>query len=99
MELENLMPVCDRVENLKKEFDAVTSRAVASLDKICTYALPKTKKNGYFVAFKSKKAQEEISSAQKILKKFNAKIIDIIEYKLPLEEQTQRNLIVIQKNS
>ncbi len=97
--LENLMPVCDRVENLKKEFDVVTSRAVASLDKICTYALPKTKKDGYFVAFKSKKTHEEISSAQKILKKYNAEIVDIIEYELPLEEQPQRNLIVIQKNS
>lgn len=96
LELKNLTPVCDRVENLNEQFDVVTSRAVASLDKICAYALPKTKKNGYFVAFKSKKTQEEIESAQKILKKYNAKIIDIIEYQLPLKEQTERNLIIIQ---
>ena len=96
LELKNLTPICDRVENLNEQFDVVTSRAVASLDKICAYALPKTKKNGYFVAFKSKKTQEEIESAQKILKKYNAKIIDIIEYQLPLKEQTERNLIIIQ---
>jgi len=95
LELENLTPVCDRVENIKEQFDVVTSRAVASLNKICEYALPKTKKDGYFVAFKSKKAQEEITSAQKVLRKYNAKIVDIIEYQLPLEEQTERNLIVI----
>lgn len=95
--LINLTAVCDRVENIKGEFDVVTSRAVASLDKICAYALPKTEKGGYFVAFKSKKAQEEIASAQKILKKFNAQIIDIIEYNLPLEKQINRNLIVVKK--
>lgn len=97
LNLENLILICDRVENIKSEFDVTTSRAVASLDKICEYALPKTKKSGYFIAFKSKKAQEEISSAHTILKKFNAQIIDIIEYQLPLAEKTERNLIVIQK--
>lgn len=98
LNINNLIPICSRVENINDKFDVVTSRAVASLDKICTYALPKTKKNSYFVAFKSKKAQEEIESAQKVLKKYNAKIVDIIEYQLPMEEQIERNLIVIQKN-
>lgn len=97
LNLDNLTLICDRVENIEGKFDVVTSRAVASLDKICTYALPKTKNNGYFVAFKSQKAQEEIISAQKILKKYNSKIIDIIEYNLPVNEQIERNLIIIQK--
>ncbi len=97
LNLTNLNPICNRVENLNEEFDVVTSRAVASLDKICDYALPKTKKGGYFVAFKAKKANEEINSARKILKKYNAKIIDIIEYVLPTDEQLTRNLIVITK--
>jgi len=93
--LENLTPIWDRVENICGKFDVVTSRAVASLDKICTYALPKAKNGGYFVAYKSKKAQDEIENAQNILKKNNAQIIDIIEYQLPLDEQIIRNLIVI----
>ena len=97
LNLNNLTLICDRVENISAEFDVVTSRAVASLDKICSYALPKTKNNGYFVAFKSQKAQEEITSAQKILKKYSAKIIDIIKYNLTTKEQIERNLIVIQK--
>ena len=97
LNLENLTPVWDRVENINEKFDVVTSRAVASLDKICTYALPKTKNGGYFVAYKSKKAPDEIENAQDILKKFDAKIIDIIEYQLPLDETIKRNLIVIKK--
>lgn len=97
LNLTNLDPICMRVENLDKKFDCVTSRAVASLDKICGYALPKLNKGGYFAAFKSKKVQEEINAAKPILQKSGAKIIDIIEYDLPLEEKISRNLVIIKK--
>ena len=94
--IKNLITVCDRAENLKTEkFDVITSRAVASLDKISALALPLLKKGGYFVAYKSKKAESEIDEAQKTLKKFNAKVIDIINYKLTSNEDYTRNLIVI----
>lgn len=96
LELKNLETICDRAENLKgHKFDIITSRAVADLGKICEYALPLLKKDGYFVAYKSKKALSEIESAKNILDKFNAKVEDIIEYTLPLEEIYKRNLIVI----
>ena len=75
--------------------DKYSSRAVSSLDKICSYALPLLKKGGYFIAYKSRKTDEEINKAQSILKKHNAKIIDIIEYTLPLEENFTRNLVIV----
>lgn len=95
LSIENLIPVCARVETFDKKFDIVTSRAVASLDKVIEYAMPHLKKGGYFVAYKSRKAEEEIQSARKSLKKYNAEILDIIDYELPLEENHIRNLIVI----
>ena len=95
LNIENLTTICDRVENIDSKYDLVTARAVAALDKICAYALPKVKKGGYFVAFKSKKAPEEIDKSKKILKKYNAEIIDTIEYELPLENSPIRNLIII----
>lgn len=95
LNLENLTPINARIESLEGEFDIITSRAVSSLKNICEYALPKLKKGGYFVAYKSRKTPEEIQEAEKILKKFKAQIIDIIEYNLPLEENLTRNLIVI----
>lgn len=96
LKLKNLETICDRAENLKgQKFDIITSRAVADLGKICEYALPLLKKDGYFVAYKSKKALSEIESAKNILSKFNAKVEDIIEYTLPLEEIYERNLIII----
>lgn len=97
LNLENVFPICERAEKLSQKFDLITSRAVAPLKVISGYALPLLKKDGYFVAFKSVKAQEEIDDAKLILKKFNAKVIDIIEYDLPLEENHTRNLIVIKQ--
>lgn len=94
--LNNLSTICDRVENIgNMRFDIITSRAVADLSKICEYALPLLKKEGYFVAYKSKKALEELEGAKEVLKKYNAKVIDIINYTLPLEEIYERNLIII----
>ncbi len=97
LELKNITPVCARIENLDGNYDVITSRAVSKLSKICEYALPKLKKHGYFVAYKSKKAPEEIEESTNILKKYHAEIIDIIEYSLPLEENITRNLIIIKK--
>lgn len=92
----NLHTICDRVEKLNgKKFDIIISRAVADLSKIAEYALPLLNKQGYFIAYKSKKAQEEITNAKPILNKYNAIINEIITYTLPLEETYERNLIVI----
>ena len=94
--LNNLSTICDRVENIgNMRFDIITSRAVADLSKICEYALPLLKKDGYFVAYKSKKVLEELEGAREVLKKYNAKVVDIFNYTLPLEEIYERNLIII----
>lgn len=96
--LTNLTTICDRVENIKnKKFDVITSRAVADLSKICEYALPLLKAGGYFAAYKSRKAQEEIVNVAPILEKYNAKVNEILTYTLPLDEVYERNLIIISK--
>lgn len=103
--LKNLFPICQRVEKLNdvgdvmvpKEFDYITTRAVAQMDAVLKYAMPILKPGGYFIAYKSKKALEELKGAEKTLKQFNAKVHTIIEYQLPLEEAHERNLIVVKK--
>lgn len=92
LDLTNLFTICDRAENLKDKYDIITTRAVAPLKVICQYALPLLKPNGFFIAYKSKKAVDEI----KEINTKRIKIIDIIEYKLPLTEVYERNLIVVQ---
>ena len=95
MGIDNLEVVCSRVENYQGQFDVVTSRAVSSLKNIIEYAIPKLKCGGYFVAYKSRKSSEEIAQSLPVLKKYKAKIVDIIDYKLPLDEDHTRNLIII----
>lgn len=97
LKIENLNTICDRAENVKQKFDLITSRAVAPLKVIASYAAPLLKSGGYFVAYKSRRVDEEITDAQKSLKSFNLKIIDIIEYELPLDENYTRNLVVLKK--
>ncbi len=96
LELKNFIGIADRVENLKNvKFDLITSRAVAKLEQIAKYALPLMTKSSFLIVYKSKTAQEEIKNAENFLKKNKAKVIDVIEYKLPLEETYERNLVVI----
>lgn len=96
--IKNLHTICDRAENTKNKFDIITSRAVAPLKVITGYAIPLLNQNGYFIAYKSIRTEEEIKEAQPILKRFNSKVIDIIKYDLPLEENHTRNLIIIKRN-
>ena len=43
LDIKNLTPICERVENIDQKFDIVTSRAVANLGKIVEYAIPHLK--------------------------------------------------------
>lgn len=98
LRIDNLELISARVESIKNtKFDIIISRAVATLSKCSEYALPLLKNNGYFIAYKSKKADEEIMTAKMILKKYNAKVIDIIDYQLPLDEIYERKLVCIKK--
>ena len=97
LNIKNLHTICDRAENLKSKYDIITSRAVAPLKVITNYAMPLLNNGGYFIAYKSLRAEEEIKDAEQTLKKYKAKVIDIIQYDLPLAENHTRNLIVIAK--
>lgn len=97
LNLSNLHPICDRVEKLNDKFDLITSRAVAPLKVIAGYAAPLLNKGGYFIAYKSKRAEDEIEEARPVLKKQKLELVDTLEYQLPLEEIFIRNLIVLKK--
>jgi len=97
--LKNLELICGRAENQNlKGFDIVVSRAVADLSTIIKYAKPALKKDGVLIAYKSKKAEEEIREAKEVLTQYKSEVFDIIEYNLPLEELYIRNLICIRFN-
>ena len=98
LNLNNLTPACLRAESLIGEtFDFIASRAVAELNILIPYAIPLLKPDGYFIAYKSVKANEEIIASKQILKKFGAEVVTLIEYELPLEKNHTRRLIIIKK--
>lgn len=97
LSLDNLTLICDRVENISEKFDYVVSRAVSSLDKILEFALPHVKDGGYFIAYKSKKYEEELKLAKNVIKKYKLKEPEIVSYCLPLSEPYERNLIIFKK--
>lgn len=99
LNISNLQTVCTRVENYKQQqFELVTSRAVASLDKLIKYAEHCVEEGGYFVAFKSKLLDEELDNAKQILKRSALRLIDTLEYELPTAEKHIRKLVVFKHN-
>ena len=100
LELTNVKTVHSRIEDYAKKnrecFDIVTSRAVANLRVLSEISIPLVKVNGYFLPMKANIANE-IDDAKEILTKLDSTILDIIEFKLPIEDST-RTIIKIRKN-
>ena len=98
LKLNNLSLICGRAEQLQNvKFDIVVSRAVADLSKISLYAAPLLNEKGIFIAYKSKKAEEEIQAADETLKVLGFKVFDIIKYTLPTPEMHERCLVCLRK--
>lgn len=98
LNITNLCTLCDRAENIKnQEFKIITSRAVAPISVLIKYVTPLLSGNGYFIAYKSKKADEELKDATNELKKYKLRCIDKIDYTLPLDEIYERSLLVFEK--
>ncbi len=97
LSLENLHPICTRIEDFEKKeaFDVVTTRALADLRVIAEYSSPFVKNGGYFVAYKSKGADEELFQAEKALKILGLDFVEKLDY--DLAEEAQRCLLVFKK--
>lgn len=103
LKLTGIRTVCSRVEDLahqpefRERFDLCTSRAVANLTTLSEYSLPFVKRDGYFVPYKSEKAEAELSDASYAIKILGGETQDVITYLLP-ESDLRRALILIRKD-
>ena len=97
LNIKNLFPVCIRIEDFDKKefFDVATSRAVADLSVILEYSAPFIKQNGYFVAYKSKMADDELISAKNAIKILGLKFVEKID--VSKSEDENRCLLIFQK--
>jgi len=101
--LKNVKVICTRAENLsadlRESFDIVAARAVTSLRVLVELCIPYLKKNGYFVAYKGTKYQEEINEAKHALKELNSRVVSIQGRKLPISKEDRFNIIITKDKS
>lgn len=104
LDLKNVTLVHSRAEDagknpeLREKFDLVTGRAVARMSVLSEYCLPLVKKDGYLIALKGPKAQEELNDAKKAIKILGGEVKEVKELVLP-DSTDERTLIVIKKVS
>ena len=71
--LEKIIAIHGRAEDLAKkdnyreQFDFCVSRAVANLSTLSEYCIPFVRKEGFFIAYKSGKIQEELESGRRAI--------------------------------
>ena len=85
-----------REPGIRESYDLVVSRAVASLNILSEYAIPYVKPDGYFVAYKSEKTEEELKESQNALKILGGEVSDTRTFTLP-DSDISRTLITIKK--
>ncbi len=95
LELDNIVAIHQRAEDHKETYDIVTSRAVASFQKLLSYTHHLINKNGQLIAMKAN-VEEEIKESKKEFNKYKCKITKIETFYLP-KENSIRNLVCISK--
>jgi 16S rRNA (guanine527-N7)-methyltransferase len=79
LDLQNVEVVRARAEEVEGgQFEVVTARAVAALDKLLRLCVPLLKPGGRVIALKGSKAPEEILEAKKLQKKLKIESFEIV---------------------
>ena len=98
--LENVSVLHRRAEDMDRteKFGCVTARAVAPLNVLCEYCLPFVKVGGIMLAYKGRKADEEIGQAEKALEILGGAVERKEPYTISFDgEVMERNLVVVRK--
>ena len=93
LQLTDIEAIHSRGEDYKGQYDVVTSRAVANIEKLVNYTMHLVSKDGVFVAMKGNIEEELTTSvANKLKQKYN--ILRVEEFLLP-KENSKRSLVVM----
>lgn len=85
-----------RSKDYRENYDRVVARAVAGLGVLAEYCLPAVKVNGFFLAMKGPKLEEEMIAAKKAIKILGGEVEETINLRLPITGD-ERNLVLIRK--
>lgn len=95
LNLSDIKAIHTRSEDYKEEYDVVTARAVASLEKLINWCMHLVKEDGLFIAMKAN-IDKELDIEEKVFKKNKCYIDNINKFLLP-KENSNRALVVIRK--
>jgi len=95
LKLDNAEAVCSRVEsfNEKEKFDVVIARAFADLPIYLELVTYLAKVNGYVVAMKGPKGNEELIRSKNAIDKLDLKLVKVYEHNLPNDVGNRLNII------
>ena len=97
LNLTNLEILYSRIEEAPSlNVDLIVSRAVGKMLDVYDLYKKHLKKDGDFLIYKSKLTNQDIEQFKKKYKKAK---FEIIEYKLPLKENYERNLIILHNSN
>lgn len=94
--LKDIKCVHGRAEDLGKnklyreQFDLCASRAVAHLSVLCEYTLPFVKQQGYLIALKGQKLNEELEEGKKAITILGGKLDEVIDVSVPSTDLNHR---------
>ncbi|MCL2499594.1 MAG: 16S rRNA (guanine(527)-N(7))-methyltransferase RsmG [Defluviitaleaceae bacterium] len=77
------------------EFDVITARAVARLDKLCKCALPLLEPGGLFLAMKGPDISDELEEAADTLKKYRGTVREVVY--TPMGDTLRHTVIIIKR--
>ena len=95
LELDNIEAIHTRGENYQGEFEVVTSRAVANIEKLVNYTMHLVSKNGVFIAMKGN-LESELN--QQVRKKIEKKFIIKKQEEFILPKEGSKRTLLILKN-
>lgn len=99
LNLNNITITHMRAEDMDKTvfYKTVVARAVAPLNILCEYCLPRLEIGGTFIAYKGQKTDEEISLAKKAISILGGEITSKIHYNIDESEDSHKELVLIKK--
>lgn len=102
LDLKNIRVINMRAEDFAHEnleaFDLVTTRAVANMRVISELSIPMIKIGGFFAPLKAN-VSEELNDANKTINILGGELLEIIEYRLPIEDSIRTIPLVQKKKS
>lgn len=97
--LENAWIVRARAEELhdQDEFQVVTARAVAALDKLMRWTMPLVADGGKLLALKGERAKVEVDAALKVRRKFKVASTSVVEVPSLVPDESPTNVVIVER--